>query len=116
MAKEKIHNPYDVVMKRMVEADPLAFLRFVGLDGSKAELFDAELSTSSPATDYVLRVHDPEYLAHFEFLSTHRRNGGRKMLMYDRLAQFNHELTVESAMVLLRQSADGLGAWDDLLR
>jgi len=109
MAREKIHNPYDVVMKRMVEADPLAFLHFVGLDGSRAELFDAELSTISPAADYILRVHDPDYLAHFEFLSTHRRNAGSKMLMYDGVAHYNYGLPVESAMVLLRQSADGPG-------
>lgn len=102
-----LHNPYDVVMKRMVEADPVGLLRLVGLDGESAQPFNAEMSTISPQADYVLKVTNPDYLAHVEFVSTYKADAGRKMLLYAAIAHYNHVLPVESAIVLLRQSADG---------
>jgi predicted transposase YdaD len=102
-----LHNPFDVVMKRIVEDDPIGLLHFAGLSGGYAEPFDAELATISPQADYILRVHEPDYLAHFEFLSAYKADIGRRMLLYAALAHYNHELPVESVLILLRNEADG---------
>jgi predicted transposase YdaD len=101
-----IHNPYDIVMKRMVEADPLGMLRFVGLPGESATPFDADLSTITRQADYVLRVADPEYLAHLEFLGYYDTSMVRRLVLYAALAYHNHGLNVETALVLLRKEAD----------
>jgi predicted transposase YdaD len=102
-----VHNPFDVVMKRMVETNPLGMLRFLGLDGQSAEPFDAEMSTISPRADYVLRVAGPDYLAHIEFESSYKSDNGRRMLLYGALAHYTHVLPVKSVLVLLREEANG---------
>jgi predicted transposase YdaD len=103
----QIHKPFDVVMKRIVEADPLAMLRFLGRDGESAEPFDADLSTVSPQADSILRVRNPDYLSHAEFVSSYKTDAGRKIMYYGGSAHYNHVLPVYSTMVLLREEADG---------
>src|SRR4051794_35639649 len=94
-------------MKRIVETDPLGMLRFLGLAGKSAEPFDADLSTISPQADYILRVGNPDYLAHIEFQASYKPEMGRRMLLYAAVAHYNHRLPVESVLVLLRKEADG---------
>src|SRR5438046_2022148 len=96
-------------MKRIVEGDPLAMLRLLGLEGESAVPFDAEMSTISPACDYVLLVKksNQDYLAHMEFQADYRAEMGRRMLLYGAIAHYNHVLPVYGALVLLRPEADG---------
>ena len=94
-------------MKRIVESDPLGMLHFLGLAGASAEPFDADLSTIKPQADYLLRVTEPDYLAHIEFQSTYAVDMGRRMLMYAAVTHYNTGLSVESTLILLREPADG---------
>ena len=94
-------------MKRIVESDPLGMLQFLGLTGASAEPFDADLATINPQADYILRVTEPDYLAHIEFQSTYRAEMSRRMLLYGAVAHYNTGLPIESSLILLREQADG---------
>jgi hypothetical protein len=102
-----IHNAFDVVMKRIVESDPLGMVKFLGLAGTSTEPFDADLATIKPQADYILKVTAPDYLAHIEFQSTYTVDMGRRMLMYSAVTHYNTSLPVESTLILLREQADG---------
>ena len=58
-------KPYDITIKQIVDADPLACVRFLGLPGSSVRLLDTDLAMSSQA-DRLLEVTDPRYLLHLE--------------------------------------------------
>ena len=69
-------KPFDVATKQLVEADPLAWLRFLGLPGTSAELIDADLATVVAEADRILRVTNPDYLAHVEMQATYKMDMG----------------------------------------
>lgn len=100
-------KPFDAATKRLVEADPMAWLRFLGLPGEQAELIDADLATVVAEADRILRVTNPDYLAHFEMQATYRVDMGDRMLFYNVVAYYKYRLPIESAVVLLRKEADG---------
>jgi hypothetical protein len=65
-------KPYDVVTKELVAANPLAWVKLLGLSGTHAALLDTDLSTTvSLAADRLIRVEHPQrpYLTHIEFES-----------------------------------------------
>lgn len=59
-------KPFDAATKQLVQKDPLAWLRFLGLPGETVELVDTDLTSVVAEADRILRVHNPDYLAHFE--------------------------------------------------
>ena len=64
-------KPFDAAIKRLVEADPTAWLHFLGLPGEQAELMDADLATVIAEADRILRVTNPDYLAHIELQASY---------------------------------------------
>lgn len=100
-------KPFDAATKRLVESDPIAWLRFLGLPGEQAELIDADLATVVAEADRILRVTNPDYLAHFELQATYRVDMGDRMLFYNVVAYYKYHVPIESAIVLLRKEADG---------
>lgn len=100
-------KPFDVATKQLVEADPLAWLRFVGLPGEAAELVDADLATVVADADRILRVTKPDYLAHLELQAAYKVDMGDRTLLYNVLAYYKYRQTVESVVLLLRREADG---------
>jgi len=101
------YKPFDAATKQLIESDPLAWLQFVGLPGAAAVLFDPELSSFVADADKMLRVTDPDYLAHLEMQSTYKSDLGERTLFHNVVAFRKHGLPVESVVVLLRKEADG---------
>jgi len=101
------HKPFDVATKQLVQSDPLAWLRLLGLPGTNAELIDADLATIVAEADRILRVTNPDYLAHFELQSTYKPDMGNRMLFYNVVAYYKYRIPVHSAIILLRKEADG---------
>ena len=93
--------------KQLIEADPLAWLHFVGLPGETAMLFDPELSSFVADADKMLRVTNPNYLAHLELQSTYKAFLGDRTLFHNVVAHHKHGLPVISVVILLRKEADG---------
>ena len=58
-------KPFDAAAKSLIDADPLAWIRYFGMNGKAATVVDSDLNLPITA-DRLIRVSDPEYLAHFE--------------------------------------------------
>lgn len=103
-------KPFDATTKQLVEAQPQAWLAFVGLgDALSAEVIEADLSTVTADADRVLRVNGPPapFLAHLEFQAGYDRAMGERLLRYNVLLRYRHGLPVRSIVLLLRREADG---------
>lgn len=100
-------KPFDAATKRLVEADPLAWLRCAGLPGTEAELIDADLATITSEADRFLRVRNPDYLGHIELQAGYESNMGDRALRYNVLGYCKYGLPVQTAVFLLRPEADG---------
>ncbi|HZO91509.1 MAG TPA: hypothetical protein VFB38_24515 [Chthonomonadaceae bacterium] len=85
----------------------MAWLRFLGLPGEKAQLIDADLATVVAEADRILRVTNPDYLAHFKLQASYKVNMGDRTLLYNVVAYYKYRLPIESAVVLRRKEADG---------
>lgn len=68
---------------------------------------DADLSTVISEADRILRVKEPEYLAHMELQSTYEDDLDARALRYNVLAYCKYRLPVVSVVFLLRKEADG---------
>ncbi len=100
-------KPFDVATKQLVETDPLAWLRFLGLPGTTAELIDADLTTVVAEADRLVKVTNPNYLLHFELQSSYKVSLGNRTFFYNAVTYYKYNLPVESVVVLLRKEADG---------
>ncbi|HEY3244011.1 MAG TPA: hypothetical protein VGM03_11750 [Phycisphaerae bacterium] len=101
-------KPFDAATRRLLEADPKAWLDYAGLPGGAAELIDMNLTTVTAEADRVLRVETREpYLAHFEFQSTYETDLDERVLRYNALLFCRYLLPVQSVVVLLRREAEG---------
>ena len=52
----RFSKPFDAAAKRLVEAGPAAWLTYAGLQGERAELIDAELTTITSQSDRIMRA------------------------------------------------------------
>jgi predicted transposase YdaD len=102
-------RPYDATTKQLLEADPAAWLAYVGLPTTDpAVLVDADLSTVLAAADKVVRVEgSAPRLVHVELQSGYDPTLPARMLQYGVLLHRRHRLPVASVVVLLRRQADG---------
>ncbi len=107
-------NPFDVTMKNLVERSPSAWLRFVGVYSTDAELLedediaslDTDLTTVTTTCDKVFRVSSPSpFLLHIEFESE-GRNVPARVHRYGVLLDYKYDPPVQSVVVLLRPEAD----------
>ena len=93
-----VSKPFDETLKHLLEAQPSAWLDFVGLSGM-AEVIDADLSTLAAEADKVLRVTAVQpsaksgrqartsaktSLLHLEFQSSYDAELGERTLLYNR--------------------------------
>ena len=112
MSENKPHKPFDTATKRLLEADPLAWLRYVGLPGTRVQLENANLTTLTADADRILRVEGEEiqpYLAHIEFQSSDEPGGDERVFVYAAIAFYKLNLPVQSVVILLRPEAEGPG-------
>ena len=99
-------KPFDITTKQLVDADPLACLRFLGLPGKSARLLDSDLAISATA-DRLIEVKDPNYLQHLEFQASYEAGMGGRVLYYNVAGRHKYDMPVRSMVVLLRPEADG---------
>ena len=99
-------KPFDITTKQIVDADPLACVRFLGLPGSSVRLLDTDLAMSSQA-DRLLEVADPNYLVHLELQAAYHADMGERVLYYSVAARRKFGALVRSVVLLLRKEADG---------
>ncbi len=100
-------KPFDVATKYLVETDPLAWVKFLGLPGASAELMEADLSTIVAEADRILRITDPDYLAHLEMQAAYKPDVGDRIFFYNAVTYYKYRLPVDSSVILLRKEADG---------
>ena len=101
-------KPFDATTKRLLAFRPDDWLAFLGLPGSGARVIDADLSTVTANADRLLRVELPTpYIGHIEIEAG--KNPARlpdRLLRYNVLTAYEHELPVRSVVILLRREAD----------
>ena len=100
---------YDVTAKHLLEADPVAWLSYVGLAPTgPVAVVDADLSTVLAEADKVVRVAGTSpWLVHLEVQSTYDATMPARMLQYNSLLHRRHGLPIASVLILLRPEADG---------
>lgn len=100
-------NPFDETLKHLVEAQPSAWLEYIGVAGDPIEVIDADISTMTTAADKVIKVGGPHpFLVHLEFQSGDPTGLGERTLFQDVALRNRHALPVYSAIILLRKKAD----------
>ena len=101
-------KPFDATTKDLLEADPVAWMAYLGLHPRGAvEVIDSDLSTVTAEADKVFRVAGPEpYLIHVEVQSSADATLPRRLLRYNVLLDYRHSLRVWSVAVLLRPEVD----------
>lgn len=100
-------KPFDAATKHLIEADPVVWLRFLGLPGEHADLLETDLTTVVADADRILSVTSPDYLAHIELQSTYKTDMDDRVFFYNAVAYYKFRKTVESVVVLLRKEAGG---------
>jgi predicted transposase YdaD len=98
---------YDATFKQLVEAHPADWIAFVGLPpGTDLAVVEAELSSITAAADKVIRVGGPApYIAHLEFQAGPDPDIDRRVLLYNVLLRWRHNLPVRSIVLLLQPKA-----------
>ena len=72
----------------MVEIAPVAWLHFLNLPGTRAEMVDADLAAITTDADRVIQVTAPtRYIVHLEF-----QMGGEGKVLAERLLRYNDKL------------------------
>ncbi len=100
---------YDAVSKHLIEGRPRDWLTLAKLPrGRSVRVVDTDLSTVTAIPDKLVRVAGGpagSYLAHVEFQSGRDPDLDRRVLMYNVLAGWHHQLPVRSVVFLLKRSA-----------
>lgn len=102
-------GPFDAASKALIDPDPLAWLRFIGLPGEAAKILDSDLTTALTCDRLLLvsrRGGRSDYLAHTELQASRDANLPHRMMAYNAAAGYNYGLEVVTIVVLLRESAD----------
>ena len=106
---ERAVKPFDATTKYLLELDPGAWLRYVGLPrAGPASVVNSDVSTVVAETDKVIRVDEPmPWLAHLELQSGRDPTLAARLHAYNALLYRRHGLPICSVAVLLRPEADG---------
>jgi predicted transposase YdaD len=109
-------KPFDATTKDLFESDPVAWMTYLGLHPQgPVEVIDSDLSTVTAEADKVYRVSGPEpYLVHVEMQSSGDITLPRRLLRYNVLLDYRHNMRVWSVAVLLRPEAEALTGSLDL--
>ena len=102
-------RPFDATTKHLLEADPVGWLRNVGLPAvDPVTVVDADLSTVLAEADKVVRIAgSAPRLVHVEMQAGYDAAMPARLLQYNALLHRRHGLPVASTVVLLRPEADG---------
>jgi predicted transposase YdaD len=104
-------KPFDATMRKLLELEPAAWLRFLHVpltDPDRVRVIDSNVSTITAEADKVLWVDEQEpWIEHVEL------QAGRDIGLPDRVHHYNtslgraHQVPVHTTIVLLRPAADG---------
>ncbi|QEH36073.1 hypothetical protein OJF2_46330 [Aquisphaera giovannonii] len=102
-------KPFDAILKEIFGEAPGPLLEvLLRRPVGPARVQSAELSTVTAEADSVIRVDEPEpWLAHVEFQTSYNASLPLRMLRYNVLVHYRHELPVRSVALLLAREADG---------
>ncbi|MBC8104347.1 MAG: hypothetical protein H7Z41_17360 [Cytophagales bacterium] len=88
-------KPFDATTEQLVETRPDDWRRFLGLRGTGTQILQSEVSTITAETDQVLLVQDANpYLLHIEFQVSSKPNMPERLLRYNSLLRYQHQLPV----------------------
>src|SRR5271156_1988527 len=104
-------KPFDATMRKLLEVDPAAWLRFLHVplsDPDRVTVIDSNVSTITAEADKVLWVDEQEpWIEHVEL------QAGRDLGLSDRVPHYStslgraHQVPVHTTIILLRPAADG---------
>jgi predicted transposase YdaD len=105
-----VAKPFDAVTKERMEQNPRAWLEFLlGRELGEVSVVNADLSTITTEADKILQVEQQKpWIVHVEFQSSYEAGLPLRVQRYNILARYRHGLPVQSVVVLLRESADGI--------
>lgn len=103
---------YDATTKHLIELAPQDWLALCGHDvRAPVRMVDSDLSTITTIADKVVRVEQSApWIAHFEFQASYDRDIGLRLLRYNVLIEYRHQLPVQSILILLKPESDGPAA------
>jgi predicted transposase YdaD len=101
-------KPYDATAKDLLEVDPPAWLALIGIAPTgPVRVVDSDLATVTASADKVLLVEGPvPFLVHYEFQASRDPTFPHRLLWYNVLLGYRHQLPVVSVVVLMRPSAE----------
>jgi len=104
-----VTKSYDATTRDLIEIDPGAWVEYLGIpvpDRSRVEAIDADVSTVSAQADKVLRVLGKRpYIIHVELQAGRDLRMPDRMLRYNVMIGYRHQIPVRSMLVLLRPKA-----------
>lgn len=103
-----MHKPFDVTTKQIVDRDPLAWVRFLGLPADSATLLDTDIAVLAQP-DRLIRAScgGSESISHSELQSSYDRYKIDDAHFYHVWAKREYRLPVDTTFVLLRKEAFG---------
>jgi hypothetical protein len=106
-----ISKPYDAIMRKLIELEPAAWLRFLHVpvaDPDCVRVIDSNLSTVTAEADKVLRVDEPEpWIEHVELQAGRDIGLPGRLHWYNTSLGYHHRMPVHTTIILLRLAADG---------
>jgi hypothetical protein len=103
-----MHNEYDITIKQIIDADPLAFVHSLGMPGDSATLVDTDIAVTAQA-DRVIFVacSTGDYLLHIEAQSTYKQGKAAAAQFYNMSLEKSSGRLVRTVFVLMRPEAQG---------
>ena len=101
-----LSKPFDATTKQIIDSDPLALVRFLGLPGATATVVDSDLAMTAQA-DRLIAVTDPPYILHGEMQASYKVDLPDRIHFYHMAARRKFGQSVRSVVFLLRKEADG---------
>jgi predicted transposase YdaD len=104
-------KPFDATMRKLIELEPAAWLRFLHIPVTNPErvlVIDSNLSTVTADADKVLLVDEPlPWIEHVELQAGRDTELPDRVHGYSTLLRRSHKMPVHTTIVLLRPAADG---------
>ncbi len=104
-------KPFDATMRKLIELEPAAWLRFLHIpiaDPARVQVIDSNLSTITAEADKVLWVDEPvPWIEQLEFQAGRDAELPDRVHWYSTLLHRSRKVPVHTTIVLLRPAADG---------
>jgi predicted transposase YdaD len=104
-------KPFDATMRKLIEMEPAAWLRFLHVpivDADRVKVIDSNLSTVTADADKVLWVDEPApWIEHVELQAARDIELPDRVHGYSTLLRRSRKVPVHTTIVLLRSVADG---------